>query len=69
MENTYEKQDGQLKVTSTRTTVNSTLFTREYLNTQRQAIIDRKAADDATRDNEIADVDAMLAQCDELEVE
>ena len=58
--------DNEIKVVKTETTESEQNYTYEYLLTQRANIIKQKEADDAKRDEEIAEVDALLAECEKL---
>ena len=58
--------DNEIKVVKTETTESEQNYTYEYLLTQRANIIKQKEAWNAKRDEEIAEVDALLAECEKL---
>ena len=67
MEYKYTKiSDNELKVFRTETKKSEHLFTYERLLAQRENIIKQKEAWNAKRDEEIAEVDALLAECEKL---
>jgi len=61
-----KKDDNTIKVV--RTMPVHFEFTPEYLKQQREAILKQKAEQIAQRDQEIADIDAYLAECEKLGV-
>jgi hypothetical protein len=64
---TIEKKDDNT-ITVVKSVPVEFTFTPEYLKEQRQRIVDQKDRDNAQRDIEIAEVDAYLLKCTELEV-
>jgi hypothetical protein len=60
--------DGQLQVEETQTIEKTHTFTKEYLTSQREAILAQKERDNEARDRELAEVDAYLAECERLEI-
>ena len=67
MEYKYTKiSDNELKVFRTETKKSEHLFTYERLLAQRENIIKQKEAWNAMTDEEIAEVDALLAECEKL---
>ena len=58
--------DNEIKVIKTETNESEQNYTYEYLLTQRANIIKQKEAEDAKRNEEIAEVDTLLAECEKL---
>ena len=58
--------DNEIKVIKTETNESEQNYTYEYLLTQRANIIKQKETEDAKRNEEIAEVDTLLAECEKL---
>ena len=67
--NTFEKvDDNTIKVTKTEETISEVTHSYEYLILQRASIIKDKENYIALRDKEIAEIDAILAECVTLSI-
>lgn len=65
---TQKISDNEIKVIKTETVVKESIFTYEYLISQRKAIQDQKDRDNIQRDIELVEVDELLSECDKLEI-
>jgi len=60
--------ENQIEVTKTETKTDINIFAYEYLISQREAIQKMKDGDNTKRDEELAEIDTLLAECDKIGV-
>lgn len=60
--------ENQIEVTKTENKVETNTFTYEYLISQREAIQKMKDGDNTKRDEELAEIDTLLAECNKIGV-
>ena len=65
---TQKIDDNQIKVTKEETTSTENTFTYEYLLSQKEAIQKQKDRDNEARDKELDEINALLAECDKLNI-